>query len=203
MIFTKTKLDQLHSRFRANLINSATGYKTANLIATKSTDGITNITVFNSFVHLGANPPLIGFILRPTTVPRDTYKNIQETGFYTINHIVEEMIEDAHHTSAKYPEDVSEFDQTNLEEEYLEDFYPPFVKGSPVQMGVKFVDEHLIEQNQTRLIIGEIQFINIHENALQNDGSLDLTLNKTAAIVGLNGYAVPTQLRKLDYQKPK
>jgi flavin reductase (DIM6/NTAB) family NADH-FMN oxidoreductase RutF len=59
---------------RLNLINSCTGYKSANLIATKSVDGAVNVAIFSSITHLGSNPALIGFIVRPT-VPRNTYKN--------------------------------------------------------------------------------------------------------------------------------
>ena len=101
-----------------NLINSCTGFKSANLIATKSIEGNTNVAIFSSVTHLGSSPSLIGFIIRPTTVPRDTYKNIMETGYFTVNHITIDMIADAHHTSANYDSGISEFDKTNLEEEY-------------------------------------------------------------------------------------
>jgi flavin reductase (DIM6/NTAB) family NADH-FMN oxidoreductase RutF len=127
---------------RLNLINSATGYKSANLIGTRSIDGKENVAIFSSVTHLGSEPPLVGFILRPTTVPRDTYKNIKETDFFTINHITEEMIADAHHTSANYEQGVSEFEETNLTSEYLDDYKCPFVKGSPVRLLCKYVNEY-------------------------------------------------------------
>jgi hypothetical protein len=44
---------------------------------------------------LGSNPALIGFIVRPTTVPRNTYK--KHKTYFTVNHITEEMI--SAHTS--------------------------------------------------------------------------------------------------------
>ena len=119
------------------MINSITGYKPANLIATKSQSGITNVAVFSSVVHYGSAPPILGFVLRPTTVRRHTFDNIIETGYYTINHINEAIVEDAHHTSAKYPKDVSEFNKTGLEEVYNNDFYAPFVKQSTIKMGMK------------------------------------------------------------------
>ena len=52
---------------RLNLINSCTGYKSANLIGTKSVDGIENVAVFSSITHLGSKPAMLGFIVRPTT----------------------------------------------------------------------------------------------------------------------------------------
>ena len=75
--YTRLDIDQMEKIFRLNLINSCTGYKSANLIGTQSADGKTNLAVFSSITHLGSNPPLIGFVLRPTTVPRDSYRNIK------------------------------------------------------------------------------------------------------------------------------
>ena len=74
--FTRQDIDQMDKIFRLNLINSCTGYKSANLIGTQSADGKTNLAVFSSITHLGSNPPLIGFVLRPTTVPRDSYLSL-------------------------------------------------------------------------------------------------------------------------------
>ncbi|MDP2159544.1 MAG: flavin oxidoreductase, partial [Flavobacterium sp.] len=75
--FSKDSIQNLSKIPRLNLINSCTGYKSANLIATKTIEGISNVAVFSSITHLGSDPALLGFILRPTTVPRNTYKNIK------------------------------------------------------------------------------------------------------------------------------
>ena len=115
---SKKSFDDLQKFYRINLINSCTGYKSANLIGSISKEGIENVAVFSSITHLGSNPAMLGYILRPTTVPRNTYKNIKETGFFTVNHIISDIISEAHHTSAKYPEEISEFDMTQLEQEY-------------------------------------------------------------------------------------
>jgi flavin reductase (DIM6/NTAB) family NADH-FMN oxidoreductase RutF len=73
-VISRDDISQLEKVERLNLINSCTGYKSANLIATKSVDGAVNVAIFSSITHLGSNPALIGFIVRPTTVPRNTYK---------------------------------------------------------------------------------------------------------------------------------
>ena len=72
--FNQEKLDSLHNIFKINLINSCSGYKPANLIATVSKKGFENVAIFSSVVHVGSNPPLLGFIVRPSgEVPRNTY----------------------------------------------------------------------------------------------------------------------------------
>ena len=202
-VFTEQHFKEMHHLYRINLINSCSGYKSANLIGTKSSDGITNVAVFSSVTHMGSNPALLGFFLRPTTVLRNTYQNIKATGKYTINHIYEGIIEDAHHTSAKYDSHISEFDVTTLEECYHKGFYPPFVKGCPVQMAMEYVEEYPIHANNTILLVGKIKALHVHDTVLSKDGFIDLTLSKTATINGLDSYAVPSTNLRLSYQRPK
>ena len=59
--FNTDDFSQMHHLYRINLINSCSGYKSANLIGTKSVDGITNVAIFSSVTHIGSNPALLGF----------------------------------------------------------------------------------------------------------------------------------------------
>jgi flavin reductase (DIM6/NTAB) family NADH-FMN oxidoreductase RutF len=198
---SKDAISQMEKIERLNLINSCTGYKSANLIATKSVDGKSNVAIFSSVTHLGSEPALIGFIMRPTTVPRDTYKNIRETGFFTINHITVDMIADAHHTSANYELGVSEFDKTNLEEEYKNDIAIPFVKGSPVQLHCKFVNEYYIKENDTIHIIASIENLFFDENLQHEDGWLQIDKGNVIALNGLDGYCLPKLVDRFQYAR--
>jgi len=193
----------MSSIYRLNIINSCTGYKSANLIATKSEKGLINLAVFNSVIHLGSNPPIIGFILRPTTVPRHTFQNLKETGVFTVNHIHYSQIEDAHHTSAKYPQEVSEFDETNLEEEFKNGISAPFVKESPLQLACSYLNEYHIKENDTLMIVGQIEHIFMKDEMLENDGWIDLEKGGVVSINGLEGYALPKLLERFPYARPK
>ena len=99
---------------RLTLINSITGFKSGNLIGTTNGMGLTNLAVFSSAVHIGSDPALIALVTRPIVeggkTSRHTYDNIKTTGFFTINHIHEGIIGQAHQTSASYADGVSEFD---------------------------------------------------------------------------------------------
>ena len=190
--------------FRLNLINSCTGFKSANLLGTKSLNGVSNVDVFSSITHLGSNPPLIGFILRPTTVPRDTYRNIKDTGIFTINHIYSDIIEDAHHTSAKYPDEISEFTKTDLEEEFLGNFAAPFVKGAKIRLGCRYLNEYEIKENDTLLLVSSIEHVFVADlDIQQDDGWLKLENANTVAINGLDGYATTKLLDRFAYARPK
>ena len=81
--FDLDKIKGLEKIYRLNLINSCTGYKSANLIGSIDKEGNTNLAIFSSITHLGSDPAMIGFVLRPRTVPRNTYNNI----FLSLIHI--------------------------------------------------------------------------------------------------------------------
>ena len=202
--YTRTDINQMDKIFRLNLINSCTGFKSANLLGTKSLNGVSNVAVFSSITHLGSNPPLIGFILRPTTVPRDTYRNIKDTGIFTINHIYSDIIEDAHHTFAKYTDEISEFTKTALEEEFLGNFAAPFVKGAKIRLGCRYLNEYEIKENDTVLLVSSIEHVFVADLAIQqDDGWLKLENANTVAINGLDGYATTSLLDRYAYARPK
>ena len=195
------EIEKLEKVERLNLINSCTGYKSANLLATKSVKGLSNVAIFSSITHLGSSPAMIGFIVRPTTVPRDTYKNIKETGYFTVNHITADMIADAHHTSANYDNSVSEFDKTNLEEEYKDEITIPFVKGSPVQLYCKYVNEYYIKENNTIHIIASIEKLFFEEELKHKDGWLQIDKGNVIALNGLDGYCLPQLVDRFEYAR--
>lgn len=200
--YSEEQLALLNSRFRANLINSCTGYKSSNLLATKSEEGITNVAIFNSVVHIGSNPPMLGFILRPLTVKRNTYDNFKASGYFTVNQIHKDIIKNAHDTSAKYDSDVSEFTKTNLTEEYMNEFQAPFVKESHIKLGCRYINEYEIKENGCLLIVGEVLDVYVPEDIVHEDGWVQLDKADTAAIIGLDGYALPQLLDRFSYAKP-
>tara|TARA_B100001173_G_C15845761_1_gene486612 strand:- start:189 stop:767 length:579 start_codon:yes stop_codon:yes gene_type:complete len=188
--------------FRLNLINSITGYKSANLIGTKTDDKINNVAVFSSVTHLGSDPPLIGFITRPENGNRNTYNNILKNKLFTINHIKKNQIISAHQSSAKYPKNVSEFDKTNLKAEFKNNFDAPFVKDSPVQIGCSFVNKYFIKENKTTLMIGEIEMLFIEEKLLLEDGFVQLDKEDIITVNGVDGYALPKLIKRIPYARP-
>ena len=199
---TKEAIKKLPKVSRLNLVNSCTGYKSASLIATKSASGVENVAIFSSITHLGSDPALIGFILRPATVPRDTYKNIKETGYFTVNHITSDMIAAAHHSSANYNESISEFDKTDLEPEYFEGIETPFVKGSPVRLLCKYVNEYEIKENGVIHIIASIETIFHDENLVAgNEYFLQLDKANVVTVNGLDGYCLPQLIDRFEYAR--
>jgi len=203
MILNKSDIENLESRYRATLINSLAGYKTAFLIGTKSNDGITNLATFNSLIHIGADPALYGFISRPETVKRDTLSNIQENGFYSFNFIQSTDYQKVHQCSAKYESEISEFEAVGFEEDYQEGFFAPFVRDAVVKIGLKFVEKVDIKINGTSMIIGSIELLQLNDNIISPDGFAAIEKENTLACVGLDAYYKTEFIGRLPYARPE
>ena len=188
MIITNQDILEFQKLYRAAFVNTLSGFKSANLIGTISSEGKTNLAIFNSVIHVGANPPLMGFLMRPVSVERHTYNNIKETGFFTINHINEEIYKQAHQTSARYGKDTSEFDMCGLTPELTEVIKAPYVKESKIKIGLQFVEEQKIKSNDSIFIVGQIMEIILPDDIIAKDGYVDIEKAGTAAISGLDGY---------------
>jgi flavin reductase (DIM6/NTAB) family NADH-FMN oxidoreductase RutF len=194
-------IEAFEKQQRINLINSIGGFKSVVLVGTKNKHA-ENLAIFSSLVHIGAHPPLVGLIFRPSPPERDTYQNILDTGFYTINHINSSFFKQAHQTSARYDAGISEFTEVGLTPEYKEAFQAPFVKESTIQLGVEFRDKLEIHLNNTTMIIGEITQIHIPKIFLNEDGFVDLTASDCITCSGLDSYHSTQQLDRLSYAKP-
>ena len=196
-------LKRLETRYRVTFINSLAGFKQAVLVGTKSTEGHTNLAIFNSLVHIGANPALYGFIVRPDTVNRDTLTNILDTRQYTFNYVTSADFEKAHQTSAKYQRDVSEFAAVGFTEQVDANFDAPFVQEAVVKIAMKFEEKVDIQLNGTMLIIGSIQHIELSDTIVGSDGFVALEKANVLACSGLDAYYSPQFLGRLSYARPE
>ncbi len=204
-ILTATDFSVMSRIPRLTLINSITGFKSGNLIGTIDEKGITNLSVFSSAVHIGSEPALIALVTRPVVAEgktsRHTYDNIKNTGFFTINHIHEGIIKQAHQCSASYPDGVSEFDAVGLTPQYMSDFKAPFVAESRIKMGLSFVEEYFINANNTIMLIGKVEQLIFPTDCLDEKGNLDLDTAQTVAISGLDAYHATKLLERLPYAR--
>jgi flavin reductase (DIM6/NTAB) family NADH-FMN oxidoreductase RutF len=203
MIDISSSTIQTWERFyRSNFVNSLTGFKSASLIGTINQKGQTNLAIFSSIVHLGSDPALIGFINRPIQAAPHTIANIQSTGVYTVNHIHLSFLDLAHQTSAKYPEEISEFDELGLRPEFHEATRAPFVKESKIKYALTLEQIIPIELNNTFLVIGKLQFVKLEEGILLQDGFLELDKASSLCSNGIDAYYSTQLVDRYEYAKP-
>jgi len=198
--YSAQDIDNFPQRYRANFINCLSGFKSACLLGT--TDGsVNNLAVISSVVHVGANPPLLGIIMRPHTVQRDSLNNIKQQGCYTLNNIHTQWTDKAHQTSARYPQETSEFDEVGLTPWFSESFTAPYVAESTVKIGLK-VEQHFTLCNQSEMIIGKIQQVLLAKNEVDNEGYINIESLGSACISGLDCYHSTHKIAQYEYAKP-
>jgi flavin reductase (DIM6/NTAB) family NADH-FMN oxidoreductase RutF len=192
-------IDLLSQRKRGRLMNSLSGFKSANVIGTTNGMGHHNLAMFSSVVHLGSDPALLGVVLRPPVEPEHgshTYWNIRETGVFTINHVASSWYRKAHQTSARYGAEESEFEAVGLHPVFRCGFEAPAVEESSVR-----IDEWKIPQNECRFIVGQIRWVEFPEHAWAEDGFLDLEKLGGVAMSSLDSYHSTQSLERLSYAK--
>ena len=200
--FNSDDILSLDKNKRVHLNNSLGGFKSVSLVGTSDVEGRTNLAIFSSIFYIGAKPPLIGLIFRPTPPERNTYNNIIQSVYYTINHINESIYKQAHQTSARYDKNVSEFEITGLYPEFKGSFFAPYVAESNIELGIEFKEKLEITVNNTTLIFGEIKQIYIPEECLFDDGFVDIEKTNSITCSGLDSYHKTVQLDRLSYAKP-
>ncbi len=202
MIFKKDDIEQFEQRYRTAFVNSLAGFRQAVLIGTKSVDGESNLAIFNSLIHLGANPALFGLINRPDSVERHTLQNIIDTKEYTLNYVHAANYKKAHQTSARYERGISEFDEVGFKELYHPFCKSPFVKEALVKIAMKLEDIIPIPLNGTVLIIGSITQVELDASMVGPDGFVSLSEAEILISQGLDAYFVSKNLGRLPYAKP-
>lgn len=202
MLLESDDIEGLDDRYRTQLINSLSGFKSANLIGTCDERKNTNLAIFSSVFHLGSHPPLLGMIVRPHSVARHTLENILLTRHYTINHVSETFYKQAHQTSARYDEETSEFQAAGLTPWWHHDFPAPFVEESPVQLGMSLREHQRLAVNDTVMIVGEVSVIYIKDDIVRNDGYVDIEKANIVTTSSLDTYHRTQMLSHLSYAKP-
>jgi flavin reductase (DIM6/NTAB) family NADH-FMN oxidoreductase RutF len=202
MILTKDDIAQFEQRYRTVFVNSLAGFRQAVLVGTKSRDNNSNLAIFNSLIHLGANPALLGLINRPDSVQRDTLQNIIETEEYTLNYIRSNVYEKAHQTSARYDKGISEFEKAGFEELYQPFCFAPFVKDAVVSIAMKLEEIIPIKINGTVMIVGSIKQVSIASEMIEADGFVALSNEDVLISQGLDAYFVSSPIGRLPYAKP-
>ena len=192
----------MDQRFRTQLINSMPGVKALNLVGTRDAEGRENLAIFNSIFHVGANPPYLGMVIRPDSVDRHTWQNIQATGSYTLNAVGADFYAKAHQTSARYDNQTSEFDAVGLNPEYRDGVIAPFVAESAIKIGLELQEFQRVECNGTLVVIGKVVYVEINQALITEDGSVDLVKAQSVGSIGLDGYVDLSWIDRLSYAKP-
>lgn len=140
-------------------------------VSTISPDGRLNLAPFSYFNAISSKPAYvcITFTHRPDD-PKDTLRNIRDTGEYVINVVSEELFEPMVKTSGEYPPEVNEFEISALATRPSRVVKPPAVASSPAHL--ECVLERELTLGNGTLVIGEVVAIDVDDTVF-TDGYVD------------------------------
>ena len=153
-----------------------------------------NVAPFSFFNAITSRPPLLAF---STTLrkgaPKDTLRNIRETGDFVVNVVSEALFDRMVHTSGDWPGDVSEFDLTGLTAVASDLVKSPRVGESPVSMECRLHRE--VELGDAVLVVGEVVRAHVSDEVVV-DGRVDALRIHPVARMGGDHYTIVRELEQ-------
>jgi flavin reductase (DIM6/NTAB) family NADH-FMN oxidoreductase RutF len=169
-------------------------------------DGHLNLAPFSFFNAISAKPPLLGFSpslrqVNGQTVPKDTLRNIRETGEFVVNVVTFAVAGAMNLTSGEYDSSINEFEVAKLNPRPSQVVKPPQVAESPLSFECKL--ERIIdfgtESPSASLVTGEIVSVHLEEAVLK-DGRLDPDSLELIGRMGGTQYSTTTE--RFDMKRP-
>jgi len=158
------------------------------LVSTISTDGILNLAPFSFFNAVASNPPTIVFSSSRHTDDKrkDTLSNIEQTGEFVVNVVVDDIAEAMNRTAAEFPAEVSEFELAGLTPTASDLVKAPRVAESPVNMECKLQQVIPLGQgaHEHGLVIGEVILMHVRDDILNGHRVNHHILKPTGRLAG-------------------
>jgi|TARA_B100001971_G_C18061630_1_gene468268 flavin reductase (DIM6/NTAB) family NADH-FMN oxidoreductase RutF len=160
-------------------------------VSTISTDGFVNVAPYSFFNVMSYNPATVVFSSSRHTgggrgKRKDTLANIEETGEFVVNIVVDDIAEAMNLTAAEYPAEANEFEIAGLTPAPSELVAPPRVAESPVNMEcrLKQVISLGIGKGRHGLVIGEIVLMHVRDDLIDGHRINHQKLRPTGRLAG-------------------
>lgn len=145
------------ARERYHLLTSLVVPRPIGWLSTRSAHGVANLAPFSYFAALAASPMLVGVSIgHRGGRPKDSLRNILDTGVFCVNLATEPLLDAMNASSAEYPPEVDEFAAAGLEPEEAGRIDAPFVAASPAVLLCELFREVGLGDAPNTLVIGEV-----------------------------------------------
>ncbi len=170
-------------------------------ISTVSADGVPNLAPFSFFNGVAEDPPCVMFCPYGAHMeggPKDTLKNVTETGEFVYNMVGWDQKDQMNITSGPEERAVDEMKLAGLEGAPCEKVAPLRVKDAPASFECK----HLLTVKlptgpggtENNIVIGQVVGIHINEAVITEDGMVDMKKIRPLARLGYMDYTSVTDL---------
>ena len=181
----------LHPRDAYRLMISILVPRPSAWVSTQGQDGFFNLAPYSFFNGVGGTPPTIMVAMgQRQGKPKDSLRNIQQTGEFVVNIVGAELAQQMNLSSGEYAPDVDEFALAGLETAPSIDVRPPRVAHVPAAMEVKLSQIVPVEGTTYTMVIGRILRYHLREGLLRPHGLVDPQLLNPLARLGGDEYAL-------------
>ena len=139
-------------------------------VSTRSAAGTVNLAPYSFFNAVAYDPPTVVFSSSRNvgSKSKDTLRNVEETGEFVVNIVVDDIAEAMNKTAAEFPEDVDEFEIAGLTAVPSDIVKAPRVVESPVNMECRL--EQVVSIGSPTeghgLVIGTILLMHIRDDII-------------------------------------
>jgi flavin reductase (DIM6/NTAB) family NADH-FMN oxidoreductase RutF len=200
MDFLSIRPEELSSKDRYGLLTSLVVPRPIGWISTRAKDGTHNLAPFSFYAALAANPLLVGVSIGTRRgEPKDTMRNVQESGAFGVNVCSEELLEAMNLSSGEYPASVDEFSVAGLEARQGTAVDAPWVAESPAVLECELFKEVGLGDAPNVLLIGEVKLVRLAERVQRFPGSWDVDPETLGAVgrLGKDRYILPREIREM------
>ena len=162
----------LDRRARYQLLTSLVVPRPIAWVSTRAADGRANLAPFSYFAAVSATPFLVSVSIghRPDG-PKDSLRNIEETGAFCISFAGAAHLEAMNLTSGEYASDVDEFALADVPLAEAESVAAPYVADAPAVLecrAFKIVD---LDGSANTLVVGEVLRVRLRGDAALVEGT--------------------------------
>ena len=180
----------LAPRAAARLLTSLVVPRPIAWASTVGLDGSLNLAPFSFFNAVGSTPPTVMIsIAQRSGRPKDTLRNIQETGEFVVNLGDEALAEQLLLTSGEYDYTLNEFELAKLETAPSLLVKPPRVALAPAALEVKLTQMVAVTETSYTMVIGRVLCYHVRDDLLRPNGLVDASLLHPLARLGGDEFA--------------
>jgi flavin reductase (DIM6/NTAB) family NADH-FMN oxidoreductase RutF len=158
--------EALSNRERYQLLTSLVVPRPIAWVSTQSAAGARNLAPFSYFAAVSATPFLVSVSIGSRRgEPKDTLRNIRETGAFCVNVVTEPQLAQMNATSGEYGPDVDEFERAGLRAAHAESVDAPYVNDCPAVLECRLFKEVELEGSANTLVLGEVLRVRLSDAA--------------------------------------
>ena len=155
-------------------------------VSTMSPDGEVNLAPYSFFNAVSYNHVVFSSSRHVSNKSKDTLRNIEETGQFVVNIVVDPIADAMNATAAEYPEGVDEFEIAGLTHAPSQIVKPPRVAESPVNIECELDQVVQIGSgpHEHGLVIGKILLMHVSDDVIDGHRIDQAKLMATGRMAG-------------------